>query len=508
MPFIALIVEFLRARPTALVVAAILAQATLWTLLPTIFYASPPGDLAQVLAVGHEWQIGSWLGAPLAPWLGEIAFRAAGWFGVYLLAQFCVAAALWIVFLLGRILLGATFAAMAVLLLAGVLALSVPTPDFGPAVLALPLTAGALLAYWRALTDRRAALWLALGVLLGLLTLTSYWAILLMALLALFTVATPEGRAALRDVDPWAATALALVIPFPHIGWLYRTGFKTLQSVVPTTLTTASGSLLQWPVMLAAAAVAHLGFALLVPTASAAGAERQAQVPELDRAPLSPLARRFAVFFALAPILLGTFALAACARPLAEAWSGYLMLMSGIGLLAFVPAPLKIFRQHLLGPVWLAVLLAPPVVIAGTILILPWTSTIELKTQEPAAAMAGFLTDSFHRRVGQKLEIVIGDTRETYLIAAASHDRPSVVSAEQANRTPWVSDADIARKGAVAVWPMQGNSAEPPAAIRSRFPTLVAEVPQSFQRPIQGLLPTYRIGWGVIRPATAEPATR
>jgi hypothetical protein len=339
-----------------------------------------------------------------------------------------------------------------------------------------------------------------LGGTLGLLGLTSYWALLLLLLLAVFTIATPEGRAALRDIDPWAAAALALVIPFPYIGWLYRTGLPLLQ---PFDLVTTTSLLLQWPMMIAAVALVHAGFALLALTASPAGVDRQAQVPELERAPLLPLTRRFAVFFALAPIIVGTLIIAALGRPLAETWSGYLMLMSGIGLMAIVPAPLRIFRQHLLGPVWLAVLLAPPIAIAGAILILPWTSTAELATQAPASAMAGFFTDSFHRRVGQKLEIVVGDARESYLIATASHDRPSVASAGHANRTPWVTDADIARKGAVVVWPLRGTSVEPPPALRARFPDLVAEVPPSFQRPIQGLLPTYRLGWGVIRPSTA-----
>ena len=54
-----------------------------------LLYRSPPGDLATVLAFGREYQVGTWLGPPLAFWLADIAFRAAGnhMFGVYLLAQ-------------------------------------------------------------------------------------------------------------------------------------------------------------------------------------------------------------------------------------------------------------------------------------------------------------------------------------------------------------------------------------------------------------------------------------
>src|SRR5204862_452525 len=109
-------------------------------------------DLPLVLAVGHEWQLGSWLGPPLAYWGAEVAFRLAGRsiVGVYILSQVCVVVTLWAVFALGRAIVGAKHAAIAVLLMAGIAAFSVPTADFGPAVLAMPLTALALLHYWRA----------------------------------------------------------------------------------------------------------------------------------------------------------------------------------------------------------------------------------------------------------------------------------------------------------------------------------------------------------------------
>ena len=67
-----------------------LPQAALWTLVPALFYAAPPGDLPLVLAVGHEFQLGTYFGPPLAFWLAEVAYRAAGMFGVYLLSQICV----------------------------------------------------------------------------------------------------------------------------------------------------------------------------------------------------------------------------------------------------------------------------------------------------------------------------------------------------------------------------------------------------------------------------------
>ena len=72
--------------------------------MPTLFYSAPPGDLPIVLAVGHEFQLGSEGGPPLAFWLAELAFNLAGrnLFGVYVLSQICVVVTYWAIFLLGR----------------------------------------------------------------------------------------------------------------------------------------------------------------------------------------------------------------------------------------------------------------------------------------------------------------------------------------------------------------------------------------------------------------------
>src|SRR5215213_10333130 len=91
MRFTSLIVELIRARPRLVVWLVLLLQAALWLILPLVLYRSPPGDVATVLAYGREYQVGTDLGPPLAFWLADIAFRAAGnhIFGVYLLSQLC-----------------------------------------------------------------------------------------------------------------------------------------------------------------------------------------------------------------------------------------------------------------------------------------------------------------------------------------------------------------------------------------------------------------------------------
>ena len=145
----------------------------MWLAVPMLFYAAPPGDLAQLLAIGHEFRFDAGVGPPLAYWLAEIAFRIAGLFGVYALAQICVVTTYWCVFALGRAIVGPAHAAMAVLLMVGISLFTVPSPDFGPPILdhgAVGRRAAALLARGRAGTERA---WYVLGIAAALLLLST-----------------------------------------------------------------------------------------------------------------------------------------------------------------------------------------------------------------------------------------------------------------------------------------------------------------------------------------------
>ena len=138
---VSIIFELVRAHPRTMFWLITLTQAALWWLMPSLFYAAPPGDLPFVLAIGHEFQLGSYLGPPLAFWLAEIAYDIGGMPAVYLLSQLCVVATYWAVFELGCATVGVAHAVIAVMMMDSVVAFSLPTPEFGPPVLAMALTA-------------------------------------------------------------------------------------------------------------------------------------------------------------------------------------------------------------------------------------------------------------------------------------------------------------------------------------------------------------------------------
>jgi len=199
MHYVSLLIEFLRGRPAVVFWTIALTQAALWTFIPALFYSAPPGGVPLLLAIGREFVLGSYLGPPLAFWLGEFAFSVAGSFGLYALAQACIVATYWAIFALGCSIVGTRHAVLAVLLMVGIAAFSVPSPDFGPAILAAPLWALALLFYWRAVGESRRGYWFLLALDVGLLLLANYIGVILLAVIVLFTPATARGRAKLRS---------------------------------------------------------------------------------------------------------------------------------------------------------------------------------------------------------------------------------------------------------------------------------------------------------------------
>lgn len=503
MIYVSPVIELLRARPGLVFWTAALVQALVWTLVPALFYASPPGDVPLVLAVGHEWQLGSWLGPPLAYWLTEIAFKAAGnsVAGVYVLAQVCVVVTLWAVFALGRSIVGAKHAAIAVLLMAGIGAFSVPTADFGPAVLAMPLAALALLHYWCALGEGRSRYWFALGIDLGALLLTTYAGLILVAVIAAFTLASARGRATLRTPYPWAAIAVAVLVASPHLIWLRAEGMPTLAGLVGAP---ALSSLFEWPWLVAGVLLSHLGLIVLVVVAGALFGP-PAEVPTIERGPVGRFGKVFVFVFGLAPALAATLAIALGGQSVLATGVGSFLVLSGLLVVLVAGDVIRIHRQQVLGWAWLALVIGPAALTVVAMAALPWTLGTGLRIGEPSAEMGRFFTESFHRRTGKPLAIVIGDARLGGLVALASPDRSSLLIDGVPERAPWIRESDVAEKGAIVVWALVDATGQPPEAIRVRYPGLVAEVPQTFERTVQGRALLMRVGWAMIRPANTPP---
>ncbi len=420
--------------------------------------------------------------------------------GVYVLSQLCVVVTYWAVFSLGRRILGAAHAAMAILLMTGISVLTVPTLEFGPSVLAMPLTALTFLFAFRALADNRRVDWVATGITLGLLLLTTYAGIILLVLMAVFIAATERGRSRLGSGGPWIAATIVVVLCFPHLFWLERSGYSPLPLLdsLPG-LIVGEKRLMAWANLMLLLLFSHAGLVVLMMVAGGLLAGR-ASAPAVERVPAEPFAKLFIYFFALAPAFVATLLAVLLDRPSPIGGAGPIVVLSGLAVIVVAGDTIRLYRQRISALVWLGLLVVPPAVIVAATVTLPWTAAVDLEVSKPANAMGQFFTETFRRRTGKPLAIVIGDARTGGLIALASPDRPSVYIDGAPERAPWVTDEAIRQKGAIVTWTATDTAGTPPPALRARFPAMVPEVPQSFDRSVQGRLPLLRIGWAVIRP--------
>jgi len=502
MHYVSLIIEFVRGRPTVAFWTVALTQAALWTLMPALFYSAPPGDVPLLLAIGHEFVLGSYLGPPLAFWLGELAFRVGGSFSLYALAQACIVFTYWAVFTLGRRIVGTRHAVLAVLLMVGIAAFAVPSPNFGPAILAAPLWALALLHYWRAVGDGERGYWFLLALDLGLLLLANYVGLILIALMLVFTLASPRGRAALAHPEPWLAVLPFIIVIFPHLAWLK--GARDL--VVGGLNETVSGKLSPGVWFCLALVASHLGLGVLVAFATGWPRRRKERAPLIDRNPVDLFGRWFVYFFAVMPMASAIAIVFVNGRlgPLDRV--APLVVLSGLAVVVAAGNRVPVYRERIVSFTWLGLLVAPPAIIVLGIVALPWMASVNLKVTQPAKAEATFFANSFQRRTGQPLAYVTGDAELAPLIALGSPTRPHVYFDWAPQRSPWASAADIRQHGGLLVWAAAENSRTAPPMLKSEFPDMVPEVPRSFPRAIQGLLPLIRLGWAVQRPqGAAQP---
>jgi hypothetical protein len=515
--YVPLYVEMLRSRPGLVFWVAALAQALVWLAVPMLFYAAPPIDLAELLAIGHEFRFDAGVGPPLAYWLAEIAFRVGGMFGVYLLAQICVVTTYWCVFALGRAIAGPAHAAMAVLLMAGISLFTVPSPDFGPPILTMALWAMALLHYWRAVMERRPHSWYWLGVAAALMLLTSDAALMLLGLLIVFTAMTARGRAAFEATEPWVVAIGLVVFLFVHLLWLQGFGDNGMgdkgsgDSLMPMLAQlrdarAADGNMSLWLRLMIALVLAHAGLIILLVLASGWPRVRAAPAPPLARRAIDPLAVSFVKVFALLPGLLATIFATIVGQRLPIGGAAPLVILSGLGIVVAAGDGIALYHQRVLGFAWAGLLIVPALFVPLLIVLLPWAVGTDLQVAQPASAMARFFAENFTRRTGEPLAVVTGDPRTAALVALFAPSRPSVFFDADPQRSPWVTADDIRKKGAVVVWLASDTSQTPPPDIKTYFPDLVAELPRSFDRPVQGRLPVLRVGWGVIRPGSVAPA--
>jgi hypothetical protein len=447
----------------------VLIHVILWTLLPSLLLTNASLDMVEGLAWGHEWQLGYEKDPPLWPWVTEIVIGWSGkglWSG-YLVAQICIATVFISVWQLGRRIATDSEALVGALLLEGIFYFNFSTPEFNDIVLQMPFAAlfGWLL--HRALVDDRLVDWALSGLVAGLGLLARYSMGAYIVPMALFVLLHPQARRRLGSPGPWVLTLASILVFLPHIYWIFKSDFISIQYVGGRAPAIAGigpflAKLLSFIGAQAAACIPMLLLTAMLWRWRSSGPQLRSEPQKFNQAYLATLA--------LGPIAFSLGLAAITSRPPRHMWGAPLWCFASVFAVTMIRPMLTAERLRSLGRAWLVALLFPALMFALAETVWPMITGKECRTHFHGEQLAAEVTDRWHAATDEPLKYVIGDTWHAGNVAFYSDDRPSALFADgNYHFNPWVSQENLKQFGAVLVWDTKQEGTGIPLRIAARF---------------------------------------
>ena len=445
-------------RPGLAVGLFIALHVVLWTVVPVLVHQGLPLDTVEAYAIGREWVIGTYKHPALPSWLLELSRIATGTIGwpAYLLSSLAVGTTYAFVYLLGRDTLGARLGLAGTLPLAGVMFFSWITPEFNHTLVQMPIWAAIVWCLWRAREgagDARAmGWWMALGAVAGLGLYAKFSSAVLLVVAAVYILADARCRRQLRGPGPWLGLAAFVLAIAPLASWMYATDFQVLGYGATRAGSPKAGTVTQFMLKEAAA-----GLGLVVILSVAIGWRRAVPEPlatDIVRAD----ARRFLLVFLLAPLALCIVAALLLKIGLRGAWGAAMLSFTGLALVALLAPRFNERAVLRAAALSLALLLVVPA--AYGVYTANWSRHAKAvpKVAWPQTTIADGLEAVWRQRMGRPLRIVAGDTWVGGIVAIHGASRPRLLIDGDYARSPWISQSDVQREGALAVWAFRSKT--------------------------------------------------
>lgn len=487
-------------KPDLVLALVCLAQALLWTAIPTLVHSAPPLDVVEMALWGREWVWATYKHPAFPAWameIGRIVTGSAHW-PAYLFSQTAVVVTYVAVYRLGIGIFGPDRdgrrqALAAVLLTTALYYVSLPTPEWNHNVPQLAFYALVILSLWRATAGGGGiAAWIALGLVGGIGMHVKYSFGVLLAVAALWIVLHKRG-AHLKTAGPWLGLVVFLVVIAPQIVWLVDNDFLPLEYA----RSRAAGVSVSGPlVFLGAQLLAHAGMVVLALVAGLF-VFRLPSRRNADR----PTGTGFLMLLGLGPSLLmaglGLFA----GFGLKTMWGLPMFTLSGLIIVALTRHRLTVdaLRRLAVGAAILIVALPLGhglyVGLGGRVLEKP------LRVQWPQKEIAATLQAAWASATAAPLKIVAGHEWTAGLVALNAPDLPSIMTYGSTELAPWVTSERIAREGVLVVWQDHGNVAPAWAvALAGDRPF----TPVSFAWPGFPRRPELRLRYAVVPPVEGD----
>jgi len=474
------LVDYARREPGQCLAVVLALHLAIWTALPALLSHNLQLDLVEDLALGREWQLGYWKHPPLPWWAADAIYRLTGNVNaVYLLGPLSAVACMYLVWLLGRDIVGGLQSLVAVLALEGIHFFNFSVPKFAHDQMQLPFWALTGLFLYRALTRERTLDWLAAGVALALCFWSKYAAFALAGSIALFMLFDPQARRTLRTSGPWLMALAFLVVIAPNLKWLVESGFMPLRYVdARAKIATHWYHVLTFPLQWTASQLFFLAPAIGLMALALMGRARASVPADANAA----FARRYLAMLALGPFAITTLVTLVTGRLPVAMWGYPLWMFAPLAALAWfgsVSAPQQLHR-FVAG--FVVIFLAMPlayVVVEG---LEPAWRDRPKATQFPGRVLAETVTRHWRDKFNTALPFVGGGEFATNNIAVYSPDRPRVIVHADPAKSPWVDRNELRRHGAVIVWEDGQIDAPALARLRMDYPGLDVQEPLTLPR--------------------------
>jgi hypothetical protein len=446
------ILAWIAARPGRAFAAFLGLHAAVWTALPTLLYPNLPLDLIEALIYGREWQLGYDKLPPLPWWLVEIADRLVGHdFAYYLLAQAAVLAALGVVWLAARPLVGPLGALVAVLIVDGLHYLNFTAAKFNHDVIQLPFWALAGFAFHRALRGRQMTDWLLLGLAVGLSLWAKYFVAVLAIPLALFVLIDRDARKTLATPGPYIALAAALITMAPHLVWLVQNDFLPFAYAEHRALPSRGLIDHVWhPLQFAVSQLFFLLPSLLIALPLFYPRARAGEPPVALSA--DAFDRRIVALLAFGPVATVLALSAVSGRGTVAMWGYPLWLFLGLWLVLNARHAFDRVRLGRMIASWAIVFTGLALAFIANYAVLPHYDHRYRAVFFPGSDLGREISQRYRAMTGKPIVYVIGSMWDGGNVVHYASEHPRVLIDGKPARAPWIDLADLKALGAVVVW--------------------------------------------------------
>ena len=483
----------------------------LYALVPSLTFPNPPLDVVEGFAWGRELQLGYTKHPPMQAWLLEASYRMTGGhaFGAYWLSALCAALGYLFIWKIARRLnLSDWQAFWAIVLTSVTFYFTLPMPEFNPNILQIPIWAGMILLFHRALEKGYWLDWVLLGALAAFGLYTKYFVVLLIGTIGLYTLVFSDARRHLLSPGPWLCSLVCVALLVPHILWLLETDFLTLQYAASRSK--PATSFLDHVVnplnFLGAQVGNHAGLFLVVLAGLGWTGLKAFQTRRNVAAErLAPPATRFLLWFAFLPLTVVLLASAVTGNEFEHMWGTPMFVLSGLVAVRFfaLPGLWPFPRRAIIAALAIQVIFLS--IIFGQAVFEPHWKTKQTRIHYPGSVIAAELAEIWQIRMGTELSYVAGDMWSAANVTLHAPSRPSMFYLHDQDLSPWIDLDDLQEQGLMIVW--RGDREVPLNEILAHYPDAKREGQISVPFQAAGSMPDAIVNWLIIPPGKISEGT-